>query len=570
MRPLLFQLARLSLLSLLLALAFPPSLAATARRGMVASVHPIATDAGVEALRAGGNAIDAAVATALMLGVVDGHNSGLGGGCFILIRLADGQLIAIDGREAAPAAAHRDLFLRDGRADPKLSQDGVLAIGVPGAGAALAHAVTRHGRLGLARPLLNAAKVAESGFIPGASYLGRLRSTQEDIAWAPKDDPAFAEFRRIWDLPTSSTTRFRQPDLATLLRRMASDGMDHFYRGAYATRAAAWLGAHGGLITTNDFGAYQPRLRQPIRTVYRGHEIVGFPPPSSGGVHVAQILNILSHFDLAALGEDSADFVHVVTEAMKRAFADRAHWLGDPDQVHVPLGLVSTGYARDLARLIDLRHAGWVAGHGEPPGALSDWFGREAGRHTTHFSTADDQGNWVACTATVNTSFGSKVVVPGTGLVLNNEMDDFAAQPGVPNYFGLIGAEANAVAPGKRPLSSMSPTLVLKDGKPILSVGAAGGPTIISQTLLAILRVVDFGHTPEEALEGIRFHHQWRPDRLIVEKALGDDVIQQLRDRGHELEVVQRLGATQAVGVDSTGQFRGAHDPRLQGRAAGP
>ncbi len=562
--------ARCLFLTLLLGLASPPSHAATARRGMVASVHPIATDAGVEALRAGGNAIDAAVATALMLGVVDGHNSGLGGGCFVLIRLADGQLIAIDGREASPAAANRDLFLRDGKADPRLSQDGVLAIGVPGAGAALAHAVTRHGRLGLKRPLLKAAQVAESGFIPGASYLGRLRSTQEDIAWAPKDDPVFAEFRRIWDLPTARPARFRQPDLAGLMRRMAAEGMDHFYRGAYATRAAAWLGTNGGLITTRDFAAYQPRLRQPIRTMYRGHEIVGFPPPSSGGVHVAQILNILSHFDLRTMGEDSADFVHVVTEAMKLAFADRTHWLGDPDHVGVPRGLVSAGYARELSRLIDPRHSGVVSGHGEPPDALRDWFEREAGRHTTHFSTADDQGNWVACTATVNTSFGSKVVVPGTGLVLNNEMDDFAAQPGVPNYFGLVGAEANAVAPGKRPLSSMSPTLVLKDGKPILSVGAAGGPTIISQTLLAILRVIDFGHSPQTALKGVRFHHQWRPDRLIVERTLDNRVIQELRARGHVVEVVQDLGATQAVGIDSTGQFQGAHDPRLQGRAAGP
>jgi gamma-glutamyltranspeptidase/glutathione hydrolase len=570
MNPLSTRFALVAFTVLLLSLAFPSSDAATARRGMVASVHPIATDAGVEALGAGGNAIDAAVATALMLGVVDGHNSGLGGGCFILIRLADGQLVAIDGREAAPAAAHRDLFLRDGKADPRLSQDGVLAIGVPGAGAALAHAVTRHGRLGLKRPLMKAAQVAESGFIPGASYLGRLKSTQNEIQWAPKDDPVFAEFRRIWDLPTAKPARFQQPELAALMRRMASDGMDHLYRGAYATRAVAWLEANGGLITIQDFAAYQPRLREPIRTTYRGHEIIGFPPPSSGGVHVAQILNILAHFDLRTMGEDSADFVHVVAEAMKLAFADRAHWLGDPDHVGVPRGLVSSEYARDLARLIDPRHAGLVNGHGEPPDALRDWFEREAGRHTTHFSTADDQGNWVACTATVNTSFGSKVVVPGTGLVLNNEMDDFAAQPGVPNYFGLIGAEANAVAPGKRPLSSMSPTLVLKDGKPILSVGAAGGPTIISQTLLAILRVIDFGHTPEKALEGVRFHHQWRPDRLLVERALGDGVIRELRARGHEVEVVQRLGATQAVGTDSTGQFRGAHDPRLPGRAAGP
>ena len=275
--------------------------------------------------------------------------------------------------------------------------------------------------------------------------------------------------------------------------------------------------AHGGLVTTSDVARYEVVPREPVRGTYRGHEIVSFPPPSSGGVHVVEILNMLERFDLTAMGDGSADFAHVVVEAMKLAFADRARWLGDPDFAHVPRGLVSKEYAAALAQRIRLDRASVVAAAGSPPGADRDWFTRERNRHTTHFSTADTEGNWVACTASLNTSFGSKVVVPGTGVLLNNHMDDFSAQPGVPNYFGLVGAEANAIEARKRPLSSMSPTLVLRDGQPILSVGAAGGPTIISQTLLAILRVIDFKKSPREALAAPRLHHQWKPDELHAE-----------------------------------------------------
>jgi gamma-glutamyltranspeptidase/glutathione hydrolase len=329
---------------------------------------------------------------------------------------------------------------------------------------------------------------------------------------------------------------------------------------------AQWMKANGGLITAEDFRRYEIKLRTPLRATYRGHEIIGFPPPSSGGVHVAQVLNILEHFDLKALRANSPDFIHVVTEAMKLAFADRAHWLGDPDFAPVPRGLVSKEYAATLARKIDRQRASPVPAHGTPERAAEDVFGK----HTTHFSTADAEGNWVACTATINTSFGSKVVVPGTGVVLNNEMDDFALQPGVPNYFGLVGAEANAVAPGKRPLSSMSPTLVLRDGRPLLSVGAAGGPTIISQTLLAIVHTIDFGLPVDAALAQPRFHHQWQPDELRIEKSVPEKVRRELERRGHKLKVVDSLGAAQAVAFDARrGAFRGAADPRGEGVAGG-
>jgi len=323
---------------------------------------------------------------------------------------------------------------------------------------------------------------------------------------------------------------------------------------------------NGGLLTAQDFGNYHVKLREPVLTTYRGCQLVGFPPPSSGGVHVGQILNIAENFDLKAMGPGSADFIHVVTEAMKLAFADRAYWLGDPDFAKVPRSLVAKDYAAKLAGQIRMDRVAVVPQHGTPEAATEDVFQK----HTTHFSTADADGNWVACTATVNTSFGCKVVIPGTGVVLNNQMDDFSAQPGATNYFGLVGAEANAIAPGKRPLSSMCPTIVLKDGKPILSVGAAGGPTIISQTVLAIINTIDFAMDPATALAQPRFHHQWRPDELIVEKRMGEDVMRQLEKRGHKLKRTDSLGAAQAVGASSTGHgFLGAHDPRVEGKAAG-
>lgn len=535
-----------------------------AERGMVATVHPLATDAGVDAMRRGGNAVDAIVAAGLTLSVVDSHNSGLGGGCFLLIRRANGAVVAIDGRETAPAKATRDMFLRNGKAVAALSETGALAAGVPGEVAAFHQAVTKFGKLPWKDHCLAAAKVAEAGFPVTRNYASRLASVAKDIEKFPSSRTIFLKQDGS---PWKAGDILRQPDLAQTFRALAGQGSDWFYRGPFAKATADWMKDNGGLLTEADFAHYVAKPREPLRTTYRGHEIIGFPPPSSGGVHVAQILNILEPFDLKALGANSPDFVHVVAEAMKLAFADRAHWLGDPDFAPVPRGLVDKGYAAQLAKKIDLKRATPVPQHNTPPNATSDIFSK----HTTHFSAADAEGNWVACTATINTTYGSKVVVPGTGVVLNNEMDDFSAQPGVPNHFGLVGAEANAVGPGKRPLSSMSPTIVLRDGRPILSVGAAGGPTIITQTLLAIIHVVDFGRDPAEALAQPRFHQQWSPDELRIEKKFPAELRRELERRGHKLKELDSIGACQAIGLARDGKtFLGAPDPRVtDGKAAG-
>jgi gamma-glutamyltranspeptidase/glutathione hydrolase len=318
--------------------------------------------------------------------------------------------------------------------------------------------------------------------------------------------------------------------------------------------------ANGGILTAADFANYHIAVREPVRGTYRGYDLVSFPPPSSGGVHVLQILNILERFDVPKL--DDASRVHVIGEAMKLAFADRAHWLGDPDFVPVPRGLLSKEYAKTLAERISLEHVTEVPTHGEPPNAGTDVFAK----HTTHFSAADAEGNWVACTATINTAFGSKVVIPTTGIVLNNQMDDFSVEPGVPNAFKLIGSEANAVAPGKRPPSSMSPTIVLHDGKPILSIGAAGGPTIITQTVINLVGIIDRGLTLDAALAQPRFHHQWAPDELRIEKTWPADTMDKLKALGHHLAPVSLTGASNGVGFFD-GRFIGASEPRTPGEA---
>ena len=543
---------------ILLLLVLPPGQAAE-RTGAAVTVHPLATKAAQKVFQQGGNAVDATVAAALTLGVVDGFNSGIGGGCFMLIRKPDGTFSAIDGRETAPAAASRDMYLRGGKANPELSRTGALAIGVPGALAAYDLAIREHGNLSLAEHLGQAATIAEQGFALDHSYLHRLSQVVKKLRQFPGSAKIFLNAEGN---PWPSGHRLRQPDLARSYRKIAGHSGDWFYRGPFALKTEQWMSTNGGLMTRDDFAHYEARRREPVRTTYRRHEIVGFPPPSSGGVHVAQILNILESFDLRSMAPDSAGFVHLVTEAMRLAFADRAHWLGDADFSPVPRGLTSKAYARRLAKKIDPAKAATVDAHSTPPNAGTDLFGK----HTTHFTTADSDGWWVACTATVNTTFGSGAVIPGTGIVMNNEMDDFSAQPGAPNVFGLTGAEANAVAPGKRPLSSMSPTIVLQDGKPIFTVGAAGGPTIITQVVLAIIQVVDFGKSPAEALGQARFHHQWKPDRLLVEKALGQAAIDALRAKGHTVKVVNTLGAAQAIGLGQVGKpFTGAPDPRGRG-----
>ena len=541
-----------------LLLVLPPAQAAE-RTGAAVTVHPLATTAAQKVFQQGGNAVDAAVAAALTLGVVDGFNSGIGGGCFMLIRKPDGSLVAIDGRETAPLKASRDMYLRGGKPEPQLSRTGALAIGVPGALAAYDLAIREHGNIDLAEHLDQAAVIAEQGFALDNAYLRRLGQVVKKLR---KFHGSAKIFLNPEGNPWPSGHRLKQPDLARSYRGIARHTADWFYRGPFTLKTQQWMSANGGLMTREDFTRYEAKQRNPVRTTYRGYEIVGFPPPSSGGVHVAQILNILESFDLRSKEPNSAGFVHLVTEAMRLAFADRAHWLGDADFAPVPTGLTSKTYARRLAKKIDPAKAARIDAHSTPPNAGKDLFGR----HTTHFTTADSDGWWVACTATLNTTFGSGVVIPGTGVVMNNEMDDFSAQPGAPNVFGLIGATANEVAPGKRPLSSMSPTIVLRDGKPIFTVGAAGGPTIITQVLLAIIQVVDFAKSPAEALDQARFHHQWKPDRLLVEKALGQTTIDALQAKGHKVQIVNTLGAAQAIGIGQAGKpFTGSPDPRNRG-----
>jgi gamma-glutamyltranspeptidase/glutathione hydrolase len=537
------------------------SQSAVGRHGAVATEDRIASQAGIEAMKKGGNAVDAAVAAALTLGVVNSYNSGLGGGCFILIRSPKGELVCIDGRETAPAAATPDMYVRQGAVVPALSEMGALASGTPGELAACALALKAYGKLSLREHLLAAAQIAEQGFRIDGRYAAALREQASLLAKFPSSRAAFL---KPDGAPREEGEILRQPDLARTYRAIAENGPGWFYSGPFAQAAEQWMKANQGLLTAADFAAYHAVLREPISTTYRGYTVVSFPPPSSGGVHLLEILNLLETRDFSDSHLTAADRDHFTVEAMKLAFADRAYWLGDPDFAKVPRGLIRKDYARALAAKIDLTRASVVAGAGEPPDAAGDVFPK----HTTHLSTADAEGNWVAMTATINTQFGSKVVIPGTGILMNNQMDDFSAQPGVANHFGLIGAEANAIAPGKRPLSSMSPAIVLKDNRPILAVGAAGGPTIISQTLLNIVAVVDFGMDAQTAIAQPKFHHQWKPDELKIERNMDPAIVAALVQHGHAVREVKYLGAAQAVGLAPDGRgFLGAADPRVQGVA---
>jgi gamma-glutamyltranspeptidase/glutathione hydrolase len=569
----------LALGSLLLAWAGRAWAAAAApaesRRGMVASPQADATRVGAAVLAAGGNAVDAAVATAFALAVTDPHHSGIGGGGFALLRLADGRVIALDARETAPAAATRDMFVAPGVA-PDASRAGALAVGTPGLLAGLALALERWGTLSLAEALAPAIGLAEQGFVVGPRHAAALRVWQQ-LGLAER----FPETARI-QLPAEGTplrpgSRLVQRDLARSLRLVAAQGASAFYEGELARAIVAEVQKRGGVLSLEDLAGYAPRLREPIRGTYRGLEVLSFPPPSSGGVALVEALNVLEGFDLAARGAGSSAAIHLVADAMKLAFADRAAWLGDPDFVAVPVaGLVSKAYAAGLAER--LRPAWWsrppwrwgqgeralrVEAAGEPP--------RDAG--TTHLSVMDAAGNAAALTQTVNLLFGSGITVPGTGIVLNDEMDDFAVAPDVPNAFGLVDVRgANAVAPGKRPLSSMTPTVVLKEGRPLLVSGSPGGPRIISTTLLTLLNVVDFGMDVQEAVAAPRFHHQWLPDELVVEPGTPRDVVEALQERGHRVVVSERTWASaQAVHFDAaSGLFFGGSDPRSDGLALGP
>lgn len=522
-------------------------------RTAVATVNPHATRLALEVVDKGGNAIDAALTAAFALGVVDAHNSGIGGGCFILVRLASGDIYAIDGREMAPAAAHPDMYVVDGKVDTELSRTGPLAVGIPGSVAALHRLSQLGGKLSFKDTLLPAAQLAEAGAPVSPNMARRLAATADRLARFPA---AAAIFLDEQGTPLPADYRLQQKDLARTYRRLAAEGPDYFYRGDFARQTAQWMKAHGGLITFADFANYKIHLREPVVSTFAGHTLYGFPPPSSGGTHVAQILNILENFDLDKLTLE--DRYHLVAEAMKFAFADRAHWLGDPDFSPVPAGLTNKHYAQQIASRIDLAQVTKNITHGNPDVDVEALMNK----HTTHIATADMEGNWVAITSTVNTSFGSKVVIPGTGVVLNNQMDDFSIQPGVANAFGLVGSEANSVQSRKRPLSSMSPTLVLKDGQPVMTLGAAGGPTIVSQVLLTLLHTLHYQLPPQEAVALPRIHQQWSPNRLYVESAMPETIQRALREKGHDLQLWPSMGATQLIELRD-GKLHPVSEPRV-------
>ena len=540
--------------------------AAKSKLNMVASVHPLATEAGVRVFEQGGNAVDAAIATALTLGVVDGHNSGIGGGCFILIRREDGKIFAVDGREMAPIAANRDMYLKNGKPVGRTSQIGPLAIGVPGALKAYHQAITEHGTQKWSKLMNQAAEIAENGFEISELYSSRIEKERSHIS--KFESTAKILLKADGSIFHAGETLL-QKDLAKTYRAIAQDGIGWFYSKPFPAIVESWMSTNEGILTEQDFNNYCTKNRQPIRSTYRGYEIVGFPPPSSGGIHVAQILNILDSFNLKKLhAQNPAMLKHVVIEAMKLAFADRAHWLGDSDFIDVPKQLTSKSYAKSLASKIDFSKASEVKSHGIPPNADSEFFDRQ----TTHLTTADSKGNWVAITTTLNTRFGSKVVIPGTGVIMNNQMDDFSIAPGVPNAYGLIGSENNSVAAGKRPLSSMSPTIVLKDGKPIFTVGAAGGPKIITQSVWAIINHLDLSMSVPDAIAAARVHHQWSPDKVLAEETIEPAIRKQLEQLGHKLDIKKNtsVGFAQAIGFDTKNQeFTGAHDPRVKGKAKG-
>ncbi len=548
---------------------------AYARGGMVVASQSDATRAGVEMLEAGGNAIDAAVATAFALAVSQPFSTGLGGGAFLLLRRADGSVFALDARETAPAAADAEMYVRPGVPE-RASMFGPLAVATPGLVAGLALAQERWGTLGLERVMQPAIRLAEQGFAIGP-YHARMLENLRAAGFAAR----LGETARIQFPPDAARAepgwRLRQPDLARTLRLIATQGPDVFYRGEIAVAIADELARTGGLVTRADLAAYTPKLRTPLRGGYRGLEVISFPPPSSGGVVLLEALGILEGFDLGALGAGSSASLHRIAEAMKLAFADRAALLGDPDFVSVPVEqLLSRDYAeRQRARINPARwrrapwtwHRAEVAIEVPGPGFVPD----DAG--TTHLSTADAAGNAMAITETINTPFGSGITVPGTGIVLNNEMDDFSVAPNRPNTYGLVDTRgANAIAPGKRPLSSMTPTIVLRDGKLSLVTGSPGGPRIISSVLLSILNLVDYEMDVMASVSAPRIHHQWQPDALVVEPDVARDVLEGLRRRGHQVEAApNHWSSAQALHFDAaSGWFTGGSDPRSDGLALGP
>ena len=525
-----------------------------AKNGMVASEQELATQIGVDILKAGGNAVDAAVAVGFALAVALPNAGNIGGGGFMMVHDArSGKDIALDFREVAPRGASRNMYLdAAGKVIDGKSLYTHYAVGVPGTVAGMTHALSRWGSMPLARVMAPAIALADKGYPVSVTLAKTLDQEKKNMGRWPATQAVF------WKngAPLQTGQRLVQKDLAQSLRLISQQGAKAFYQGAIAQKIVAEMAPHANALSLQDLRDYKVAEREPVRGSYRGYQIVTMPPPSSGGAHLIQILNMMERWPMNQWGADSAQSVHYMTEAMKLAYADRSEYLGDPDFVKIPLkGLISKSYASELAASIKPQQARPAKDirPGMPQPYESD--------QTTHYSVVDKAGNAVAVTYTLNTNFGSGIVAKGTGILLNNEMDDFSAKPGVANAYGLVGGDANAVQAGKRPLSSMTPTLVLKDGKPVLVTGSPGGARIITTVLQQVVNHIDFGMNPAEAAATPRFHHQWTPDELRVEKGFSPDTLALLRQWGHKVALKASMGRTQTIEIRD-GLLRGASDPR--------
>ena len=535
-----------------------------AKHGMVVTGEPMATRIGVSVLQNGGNAIDAAVTIGFVMAVTYPQAGNIGGGGFMLVYSAKtGKVTAIDYREKAPLLATRDMFLDEqGNVDSNLSRFSYLSVGVPGTVAGMAMALKKYGTLSLRDALAPAIQLAEEGFVITPALSDSLKKKAKNLK---KHQATAAIFFKPDGNFYEPGERLVQSDLAKILQAIAKQGIQAFYQGKVADLIAIDMKQHGGLITKADLANYQPKQREPIHGTYRGYDVFSMSPPSSGGTHIVQILNILEHYDIRSLGHNTAATIHLMAEAMKRAYADRSKYLADTDFIAVPLdGLTSKAYAATLSQQINRLKAS--VSQDILQGKPTDYESNE----TTHYSIVDQEGNAVSNTYTLNFSYGSGIVIKGTGILLNNEMDDFSAKPGEPNAYGLIGSTANAIEPRKRMLSSMSPTIVLTNGKPFIITGSPGGSRIITTTLQVILNVIDHQMNIQEAVNAIRVHHQWFPDEIRIEKGLNLDTVRLLTTMGHKISVKDTMGAASSILINQKNKrYYGASDPRRKGMALG-
>ena len=533
------------------------------KEGMVVTSHFLATQSAQEVLKRGGNAIDAAVTAAFSLAVTQPRSGNIGGGGFMLISSEKlNEVVAIDYREKAPGNATVDMFLdKNGNADKEVSRYSHLAAGVPGTVAGLAMALEQYGSISLKEAMAPAIKLAEEGFVVTPRFSNGLKKKEKMLK---KWDSSKKIFYKADGSYYEPGDLFVQKDLAATLSRISQNGIKEFYEGRTAELLVAEMVKHGGLITMDDMKNYSPGFRTPVHGNYRGYDIYSMSPPSSGGAHVVQILNILEGYPISEYGHNSAQTIHLMTEAMKRAYADRSLYLGDEDFIKVPLkGLTSKKYAASLREGIDTKKA--TPSSTIAPGKPLPYESNE----TTHFSIVDKFGNGVSNTYTINFSYGSGIVVEGAGFLLNNEMDDFSAKPGVPNAYGLIGGEANKIEPNKRMLSSMSPTIVKNGDKNFLVTGSPGGSRIITTTLQVIMNVIDHGLNIQSAVAAPRIHHQWMPDQLRIEAGISPDTIKGLQDMGHEVKKKKAMGAIQSIMISDDTMYGGADPRRSTGLAAG-